>query len=66
MKQLLYQPILKLIILFNFIIIRLTEVLEIIKKSKLDESVRYLTLTLSCYDSENNDVDVPLVKYKLF
>ena len=38
----------------------------IIKKTKLDSNVRYLTLTLSCYDSQENDVDVPLIRYNLF
>jgi ubiquitin-activating enzyme E1 len=44
---------------------RITEILELIKKEKLPEHVKRLTLAVSCCDMNGDDVDIPLVRYIL-
>ncbi|CAF0776117.1 unnamed protein product [Brachionus calyciflorus] len=44
---------------------KITEILEIIKKEKLPEHTKSLTLSIVCYDSNEEDVDIPLIKYTI-
>ncbi len=41
----------------------MTQILEMIKKQKIDEHVKSLKLTLSCIDINGNDADTPIIKY---
>jgi ubiquitin-activating enzyme E1 len=44
---------------------KLSEIVEKIKKEKLPKHVKYLILSVSCTDSDGSDIDIPLVKYIL-
>jgi ubiquitin-activating enzyme E1 len=44
---------------------RITEILEMIKNERLPEHAKRLTLAVSCYDSNGDDVDIPLIRYIL-
>ena len=39
--------------------------MDSISKEKLGDDVKSLTLIVSCDDKDGNDVEIPLVKYKL-
>ncbi len=38
--------------------------LEEIKKEPIPSDKRFLTLSVSCYDLNDEDVEIPLVKYE--
>lgn len=41
----------------------MTEILEKIKKEKLTNNIKKLVFSISCYDMNDEDVDVPMVNY---
>ena len=43
--------------------LRLNEIFEQIKKQKLPENIKSFILGVACVDSNENDTDIPLVKY---
>lgn len=42
---------------------KMTEILEKIKKEKLTNNIKKLVFSISCYDMNDEDVDVPMVNY---